>query len=144
MDTTQLLDLLHDYKQGNISDETMLQSLQDNQGFEDIGFAKIDHDRAKRQGFPEVIYCAGKTNEQIADIFAHLYQKSEQNIIASRATLENYQAVLAKVKDAKYDEFARIIYVDRDNAGNGSLERSKKRSFNWYQKVIASNGEDLD
>ena len=114
MDTTQLLDLLHNYKQGNISDETMLQSLQDNQGFEDIGFAKIDHDRAKRQGFPEVIYCAGKTNEQIADIFAHLYQKSEQNIIASRATLENYQAVLAKVKDAKYDEFERIIYVDRD------------------------------
>ena len=42
-------------------------------------------------------------------------KKSEQNIIASRATLENYQAVLAKVKDAKYDEFARIIYVNRDN-----------------------------
>lgn len=51
MDTTQLLDLLHNYKQGNISDETMLQSLQDNQGFEDIGFAKIDHDRAKDKDF---------------------------------------------------------------------------------------------
>lgn len=41
MDTTQLLDLLHDYKQGNISDETMLQSLQDNQGFEEIGRAHV-------------------------------------------------------------------------------------------------------
>ena len=37
-----------------------------------------------------------------------------------------------------------FIYVDRDNSGNGSLKRSKKKSFEWYKKVIASNGEDLD
>ena len=37
-----------------------------------------------------------------------------------------------------------FIYVDRDNQGNGSLKRYKKRSFEWYQKVIASNGEELD
>lgn len=36
-----------------------------------------------------------------------------------------------------------FIYVDRDNEGNGSLKRSKKKSFNWYKQVIASNGEDL-
>nr|WP_330397609.1 family 1 glycosylhydrolase [Lachnoclostridium sp. An196] len=37
-----------------------------------------------------------------------------------------------------------FIYVDRDNQGNGSLKRYKKRSFEWYKKVIASNGEELD
>ena len=37
-----------------------------------------------------------------------------------------------------------FIYVDRDDSGNGSLKRSKKKSFDWYKKVIASNGEDLD
>ena len=37
-----------------------------------------------------------------------------------------------------------FIYVDKDNAGNGSLERSKKDSFYWYQKVISSNGDALD
>ena len=37
-----------------------------------------------------------------------------------------------------------FIYVDRDNDGNGTLKRSKKKSFDWYKKVIASNGEDLD
>ena len=36
-----------------------------------------------------------------------------------------------------------FIYVDKDNQGNGTLERSRKDSFAWYQKVIASNGEDL-
>ena len=37
-----------------------------------------------------------------------------------------------------------FIYVDRDNEGHGTLERSKKDSYDWYKKVIASNGEDLD
>ena len=37
-----------------------------------------------------------------------------------------------------------FIYVDRDNEGNGTLERSKKDSYAWYKKVVASNGEDLD
>ena len=37
-----------------------------------------------------------------------------------------------------------FIYVDRDDCGNGTLKRSKKKSFDWYKKVIASNGEDLE
>ncbi|VIY00793.1 6-phospho-beta-glucosidase [Streptococcus pneumoniae] len=37
-----------------------------------------------------------------------------------------------------------FIYVDRDDYGNGTQKRSKKKSFDWYKKVIASNGEDLD
>lgn len=116
METIELLHLLHAYKQGSISEQILIDKIQTNSsGFEDIGFAKIDHDRANRQGFPEVIYCAGKTNIQIADIFSNLYQKSTQNIIASRATYENYQVVLTKVPSALYDEQARIIYVDRDN-----------------------------
>lgn len=116
METIELLNLLHAYKQGNVSEQMIIDKMQtNNSGFEDIGFAKIDHDRANRQGFPEVIYCAGKTNMQIADIFFNLYQKSTQNIIASRANYENYQAVLAKVPSALYDEQARIIYVNRDN-----------------------------
>ena len=36
-----------------------------------------------------------------------------------------------------------FIYVDKDNLGNGTYKRYKKKSFNWYKKVIASNGEDL-
>lgn len=36
-----------------------------------------------------------------------------------------------------------FIYVDRDNEGNGTLERHKKKSFNWYQNVIKTNGEEL-
>lgn len=113
MDTSNLLELLQSYKQGKLSDSEVVAKIHSTQGFEDIGFAKIDHDRLNRQGFPEVIYCAGKTNKQIAKIFENLYENSQQNIIASRATLDNYKEVLLKVPTAKYDEDARIIYVDR-------------------------------
>ena len=65
MNNTELIDLLHSYKQGTVSEKTVLEKIQ-NDSFEDIGFAKVDHSRANRQGFPEVIYCAGKTNQQIA------------------------------------------------------------------------------
>ena len=52
METIELLDLLHAYKQGSIKEETILHKIQTNsQGFEDIGFAKIDHNRTQRQGF---------------------------------------------------------------------------------------------
>lgn len=115
MNSAQILDLLHDYKQDKLSEENLLAKLQDEvQGFEDIGFAKVDHDRAARRGFPEVIFGQGKTSKQIAEIFANLYQHGKQNIIASRSTKEDYQAVLEKVPQALYDEDARIIYIDRD------------------------------
>lgn len=113
MNNTELLDLLHSYRQGNISDTAMIAKIQSD-SFEDIGFAKVDHSRADRQGFPEVIYCAGKTDRQIAAIFLDLFNHSEKNIIASRATKENYEAVLKLVPSALYDEAARIIYVKRD------------------------------
>ncbi len=118
--STELLQLLSDYKQGNISDDAAVQKIiqiqNQTQGFEDIGFAKIDHSRATRQGFPEVIYCAGKTDEQIARIFSNLAQNSNKNIIASRATNENYFAVSTKVPEAIYDETARMIYLKRDTS----------------------------
>lgn len=115
MNSTEILDLLHAYKENKLSDEHFLAKLQiQAQGFEDIGFAKVDHDRATRRGFPEVIFGQGKTSEQIATIFANLYEHGTQNIIASRSTKENYAAVLQKVPEALYDEQARIIYIDRD------------------------------
>ena len=109
----ELLNLLHDYKQGNIDEDIILKKLQQD-SFEDIGFAKIDHDRADRQGFPEVIYCAGKTSSQISDIFRKLADRGNKNIIASRASLKNYKAVLKQTPEAKFDEEARIIYLKRD------------------------------
>ena len=117
-DAAELMKLLQAYKAGSISDEQIIGEISNLQqkGFEDIGFAKIDHDRAERQGFPEVIYCQGKTPEQSADIFAHLYSRSNKNIIASRASLDHFEAVRRLTPQALYDETARMIYARRDGS----------------------------
>ncbi len=79
--------------------------------YEDIGFAKIDHHRVKRKGFPEVIYCQGKTPQQIAKIAKRISQNNH-NVLATRADKKAFQAVKKILKKAKYHETARIVTVN--------------------------------
>lgn len=79
-------------------------------GFEDLGFAKIDHHRHQRKGFPEVIYCAGKTPVQVAKIAQKIW-KNGQEVLATRADKKAYLAVKKVLRKAKYFEVARIIRI---------------------------------
>lgn len=76
--------------------------------FEDIGFAKIDHHRSIRCGFPEVIYCAGKSTEQVSDIFS-CCAAGGANVLATRASVADFAAVAQKYPGAQYDKTARTI-----------------------------------
>src|SRR5271167_4404551 len=76
--------------------------------FEDLGFAKVDHHRALRQGMPEVIFGQGKTPAQVAAIFSRLAtHNSKGNVLATRATPEQYDAVAADIPKAEYRPLAR-------------------------------------
>jgi NCAIR mutase (PurE)-related protein len=79
--------------------------------FEDLGFARIDHHRNIRRGLPEVIYCPGKTAEQIVEIFATLAQR-ENNVLATRGSKEVYEALIAtgKYENLRFDELSKAIY----------------------------------
>ena len=72
-----------------------------NKGYEDIGFAKIDHDRQNRQGYPEVIFGAGKTCEQAALIFKRIKEHGNA-AICTRASKEMADAVISLVPEAEY------------------------------------------
>lgn len=76
--------------------------------YEDTGFAKIDHHRTLRQGLPEVIYAAGKTPAQVAEIFTRMVAAGG-DVIATRASTEAYAAVQWLVPAAEYHEQARVI-----------------------------------
>jgi len=76
--------------------------------FEDLGFAKVDHHRRARCGFPEVIFCPGKTPEQIAEIFLRL-ASGGGNVLATRAGKAAFEAVAAKVPSAEFHELGRAI-----------------------------------
>ena len=79
-----------------------------------MGFACIDHHRQIRRGFPEVIFCPGKTTEQIVKIFSNLAEKGN-NVLATRAE-ENIFEALAKTKkfpQARYERQARAIVLEQ-------------------------------
>ena len=82
--------------------------------FEDLGFARLDHHRQIRRGFPEVIYCPGKTIEQIIAIFESLADRGN-NVLATRAEPATFEALAAtgKFPQACYDELARTIVLDQ-------------------------------
>ena len=86
--------------------------------FEDLGFAKVDHHRALRNGMPEVIFGLGKRPIQLAEIFARL-AKHEGNVLATRASKQQFAAVKKKVGKAKYDEVSRTIVLRNDSTKYG-------------------------
>ena len=86
--------------------------------FEDLGFAKVDHHRALRVGMPEVIFGQGKSPAQLAQIFWLLAQH-EGNILATRASKEQFAAVKKKVRNAEYRQLARAIVLQRDEKRYG-------------------------
>lgn len=81
--------------------------------FEDLGFARVDHHRALRCGFPEVIFCTGKTEEQVAAI-AERIVASGSDLLATRATPAMHEAVTVRCPSAVYHEAARAIVVQDD------------------------------
>ncbi|MBM3499185.1 MAG: nickel pincer cofactor biosynthesis protein LarB [Armatimonadetes bacterium] len=91
--------------------------------FEDLGYAKVDHHRALRQGFPEVIFCQGKAPEHVVAIVRSIRARSSL-VLATRASRELYEAVHADAPEAVYHEPARIIQVGEprpDPASKGAV-----------------------
>jgi NCAIR mutase (PurE)-related protein len=90
--------------------------------FEDIGFAKIDHHRSIRCGFPEVIYCEGKSAEQVGDIFSRCAADGA-NVLATRASVADFAAVVKEHPAAQYDKTARTLTLRQNDqiASEGTI-----------------------
>ena len=111
MNITALRDLLAGVREGTVDPEKALERIR-RLPFEDLGFATIDHHRHLRCGFPEVIFCPGKTPEQVAGITERLLARDAE-VLASRADRAAYEAVRAVRPDAEYHEAARMIVCNR-------------------------------
>ena len=109
MDSEIMRTLLDGVRSGTVSPEAALAALRDFP-FEELSFAKVDHHRALRQGFPEVIFCQGKTPSQVAAIAASLH-KAGSTLLATRATEEVFAAVKKTVPAARFHDVARLIYA---------------------------------
>jgi len=80
--------------------------------YEELGYAKVDHHRGLRKGFPEVVFGPGKTPDQVAEIVGRLAAQAKC-ILVTKTSAEAFEAVRAVVPDARFHEVARAVYVDR-------------------------------
>ncbi|WP_347488804.1 nickel pincer cofactor biosynthesis protein LarB [Desulfoscipio sp. XC116] len=111
MTSAELRQLLLDVNEGRLDVDDALDKLKA-LPYEDIGFAKLDHHRALRKGFPEVVFCQGKTIRQIVEIMERL-SRNNHTVLATRADWEVFEAVRAVLGDAVYSELARTIVICR-------------------------------
>lgn len=102
--------LLRDVAAGRVDPESAAK-LFDHARERDMGFARVDTDRPRRAGMPEVVFCPGKTADQVARIIGAL-KEAGQGVLATRATPEVFAAVQAVHADARYHELARCITVE--------------------------------
>lgn len=86
--------------------------------FEDLGFAKVDHHRAVRQGFPEVVLGLGKTPDQIAAIAAEIVSRGS-TLLVTRASLDAYESVKICIPGATYLSVARLIVLRQQDVARG-------------------------
>lgn len=121
MDLHELAKLLDAYKSGDLDSRDAVERIK-NLHFEDIGFARVDHSRASRIGFPEVVFGGGKTRAQVVAIVERLAQRSP-NIIVTRTDEGTYGEIRNVVTDAEWHESARLVRIRRDmtNLGVGPI-----------------------
>jgi NCAIR mutase (PurE)-related proteins len=108
MDHNQLLSLLNDLHNQSIPVEQAFSKLKD-LPFQDLGYAKIDHHRALRKGFPEVIFCQNKTSQQVVDI-ARAQMDHGETVFGTRANHEIIEAVNKSIPDVSVDLQARCFW----------------------------------
>jgi NCAIR mutase (PurE)-related protein len=121
MDLKALEQLLAAYKSDEIEPGEAARRISDLH-FEDIGYARVDHARSSRQGFPEVVFGAGKTRAQVVGIVERLVQNSP-NVLVTHTDEGTFGEVRNIVTEAEWHEAARLIRIqgDRTELGVGEI-----------------------
>ena len=114
MEETVIRQWIEDVQSGKLSADDVVERLKD-LSFEEVeNFAKLDHHRALRRGFPEVIFAQGKTPDQVVQIFKRLEERNER-VMATRVSTEMYARISAQLPEAQYHPLARLLVHDRSS-----------------------------
>jgi NCAIR mutase (PurE)-related protein len=117
MDLRELEHLLSAFKSGELAADEAARRIQ-NLHYEDVGYARVDHGRAVRQGFPEVVFGAGKTRAQVIGIVDRLVQKSP-NVLITHTDEGTFGEIRNIATDAEWHQTARLIRIQRDRTELG-------------------------
>ncbi len=109
MNSQELEEILRKVQTGESSVDDAMEKLR-HFPYSDLGFARIDHHREVRTGYPEIVFCSGKTHEQVKEIFKVMVEH-ENNIIGTRADKDLFEHISKFFPDAVYYDIARIISI---------------------------------
>jgi len=125
-------DILKQVQQGTL---TVAEAKEKLATYEDLGFAKVDHHRIKRQGFPEVIYGEGKTTEQINSIIAAIIAK-DNDVLVTRITPEKAEFILQQHPKLSYNASAKLLFWKNP-------ETASALASTGYIAVVCAGTSDL-
>ncbi|WP_313185305.1 nickel pincer cofactor biosynthesis protein LarB [Lacrimispora sp.] len=104
-------DMLNLVKSGEMEIQEAEQLLKD-LPYEDLGYAKLDHHRALRSGFGETVFCQGKPDPYLVEIYRKFYERDGE-VLGTRASEEQFELVRSVVPEVQYDPISRILKVER-------------------------------
>ena len=108
----ELKKILEDVKNNELDIDSALEILKD-LPYEDLGYAHIDHHRSIRNGYPEVIYCKGKSDEHILGIIDRMNKKNT-NILGTRCRKETFEKIIKIYPNAEYEELSQILKIKNE------------------------------
>ncbi len=124
MNELDIRKLLESVREGKLSPDAAVERLK-HLPFENIGFAKVDHHRALRQGFAEVVFGKGKTPRQVAEIVRAMlrHKDSRHNVLVTRADAKMFAAVKRVSRAAKFHSLSGVITIERTReiTGKGTI-----------------------
>lgn len=91
-----------------------------NSNYEDLGYAKIDHDRKLRTGVSEVVFCQGKPDEFLAQIYTTIYNQNGE-VLGTRASKEQYELLKKDIPNIEYDDISRILKIEKQKEKVGNI-----------------------
>lgn len=117
----EIKEILRQLQDNEITVEQAEKEIKNNQ-YQDLGYAKIDHNRKERVGTNEVVFCQGKQDKFLIEIFKAIYNENGE-VMGTRASLQQYELLKKHIIDVEYDEISRIIKIEKpkDKIGNISV-----------------------
>lgn len=115
----EIKEILENLKENKLSIEQAEKEIKNNQ-YENLGFAKIDHNRKERIGVAEVIFCQNKPDEFLSKIYNSIY-KEDGEVLGTRASKEQYELVKKDIPNVEYDNISRILKIEKQKEKVGNI-----------------------
>lgn len=115
----KIKEILKELKENKITLEEAEKQIK-NHDYEDLGYAKIDHNRKERTGVSEVVFCQSKPDEFLSKIYTTIYKENGE-VLGTRATIDQYNLLKKDIPNVEYDNISRVLKIEKNKEKVGNI-----------------------